>query len=259
VSEVQRRQIIEQVLRKFTGTPSEFDHVKGTLSAMGLEELQRYAQVKNALAEDAEAAFQADERLIQIRAERAADLEMHRLRVQRAQEPHRKAEARHLLAQDKKAFSDAARTLGFSECDANFSLLRQALGDGNLTTYSVKQVIESGVSLAVPTQQELNEWEQERIERHNEFLRNADPETLRRLVRQEAEQNRQKAVQEQAAREDAARAERDRYQGYQPIPDTFQGQPLDSQFIKKCSAETLKRLIKLFGSSQVTARLRGEK
>jgi len=138
-------------------------------------------------------------------------------------------------------------------------LLRQALGEGNVSAYSVKQLIEIGaVSLARPSRQELSDREQQRIDEHNRMLMNADPETLRRFAKEETAVHRQKAVQEQAAREDAARAERDRHQGYQPMPSTFQGQVLDSQFIKKCSAETLKLLIKRFGSQQVTSRLRGE-
>jgi hypothetical protein len=217
------------------------------------QELERMAAVVQAVVD-------SEERILQAQAERAADRVMHQLRMEQAREPQRKAEAQQLLAQDKKAFADAARTLGFGEREANFSLLRQVLGSGNLSTYSIKQVIESGaVSLAPATQSELDERERERIEAHNNFLRQADPETLRRLAKQETEQNRQRAAHEQVARADAARAERDRYLGYLPIPDEFQGQPLDSQFIKKCSAETLKRLIKMFGASQVTTRLRGEK
>jgi hypothetical protein len=211
------------------------------------------------MAEAAQAVVDAEERILQVQAERAAARVAYELAMSQAREPQRKAESERLMAEDRKAFADAACTLGFGECDANLSLLRQVLGSGNLSTYSIKQVIESGaVSLAPATQSELNERERERIQAHNNFLRQADPETLRRLAKHEKEQNRQRAAQEQVARADAARAERDRYQRYQPIPDKFQGQPLDSEFIKKCSAETLKRLIKMFGASQVTARLRGE-
>jgi hypothetical protein len=249
----QRQKLIDLIVAR-TGTP------RSELAAKTVQELEAIlddsfmAQIR---AEAAQAAEAADDELIRIQAEREADRVMHQLSMAKTREPHRKAEAERLLAQDRKAFADAARTLGFGLCDANLSLLRQGLGQGNLSTYSIKQVIESGaMSLSPPTQQELNEWQRERIEAHNNFLRQADPETLRRLVRQEAEQNRQRAAQEQAALEDAARAERDRYQGYPPLPDTWQGQPLNSQFIKKCSAETLKILIRRFGSDQVTHALR---
>jgi hypothetical protein len=250
-----KKQIVQEVLKKYTGPVEEFEFVKAALLKMSLEELQQYAQLKNAAIKAAE----ADDRILELQAARAADRAWHEYEMSQSREPQRQAEEKAQLERDRRTFQDAAKALRtFGATEANFNVVRQALG----SSFSVSQIqhllIANPEVLSGPTQQELNDWERERIERHNAFLKNADLETLRRLARQQTEQNRQRAVQEQAMREDAARAERDRYQFYLPIPETFQGQPLDSQFIKRCSAETLKQLIKLFGASQVTARLRGE-
>jgi hypothetical protein len=157
---------------------------------------------------------------------------------------------------DRKVFEDAARECGFSaKSQGNWHLLRQILGEG-FTVYTIQQLI-AGQSemLSAPTSEELQTWNQERIAARNEFLRNTDGTTLRREARAEIEQARQQQQEEQAAREDAARKQRDAGR-FPPLPEMFRGKRLDAAFIRAADKETLRILIKSWGSAQVTDALR---
>jgi len=244
------------VIAARTGTP------RSGLAAKTVQELETILDeslMSQIRAEAAQAAEAADDELIRIQAEREADRVMHQLSMAKAREPHRKAEAERLLAQDRKAFADAARTLRFGECEANFSLLRQVLGEGNLSTYSIKQVIESGaVSLSPPTQQELTEWERERIERHNAFLKNTDVVTLRRLVREEREQKRQQVTQVQLDATQASAKQRHDLHGYVSLtPESrHRGNVIDARYVKTVDAQGLCELVKIYGDFQLNNILR---
>jgi hypothetical protein len=194
---------------------------------------------------------------IQLQAEAAAARLIFRLNEHQAREPQRKARAKAQLAKDRKTFEDAAKTLrSFSINEANFNVTRQTLGEG-FSVYAIQQMlIANGAILSPPTQDELNQWEQERIDQRNEFLLEADAETLRTVAKQEAEQKRVAMQQAQARREDETRKQRDESRGYPPLPQVWNNTLLDSHFIRKCSTETLKDLIRRFGAHQVTDALR---
>jgi hypothetical protein len=186
-----KKQIVQEVLKKYTGPVEEFEFVKAALLNMSLEELQKYAQLKSAATKAAE----ADDRILELQAARAADRAWHEYEMSQAREPQRQAEEKAQLERDRRTFQDAAKTLRtLAVTEANFSLVRQSLGSG-FSVSQIQQLLNANPEiLSRPTQQELNEWERERIEQHNQMLRNADPVTLRRLVRQQAEQNRQRAA-----------------------------------------------------------------
>jgi hypothetical protein len=136
------------------------------------------------------------------------------------------------------------------------NVTRQTLGEG-FSVYAIQQMlIANGAILSPPTQDELNQWEQGRIDQRNEFLLEADAETLRTVAKQEAEPKRVAMQQAQARREDETRKQRDESRGYPPLPQVWNNTLLDSHFIRKCSTETLKDLIRRFGAHQVTDALR---
>ena len=184
----------------------------------------------------------AEEAILQVQAERAANFAMFQLERQRQTAPQRTREAAKQLAKDKETFSALCRQQGLSECEANLNLWRGS------------QSIE-GLASASP--KELAKFREEQIEAHNEFLLNADTETLRTLAREEHAIKRQAAVQTDADLQLAASKVRDAIIGFPLLPGTWNGQKLDSEFIRRCSAETQKLLQKRFGSAQLTARLQG--
>jgi len=184
----------------------------------------------------------AEEAILQVQAERAANFAMFQLERQRQTAPQRTREAAKQLAKDKETFSALCRQQGLSECEANLNLWRRS------------QSIEG---LASASAQELAKLREEQIEAHNEFLLNADTETLRTLAREEHAIKRQAAVQTDADLQLAASKVRDAIIGFPLLPGTWNGQKLDSEFIRRCSAETQKLLQKRFGSAQLTARLQG--
>jgi hypothetical protein len=157
----------------------------------------------------------------------------------------RKQAAAQQLKQDIETFAEICRRHSISECQANFSLWRGS---------------RSIEGLAPANQAERDQYRQEAVEAHNqELLRVAetDPSKLRVIVRQEAADTRAQQAQADADRQLKAAQERDSHFGFPKLPDTWNGQTLDSAFIKNCSVEIHKFLTKRFGSAQLTARLRG--
>ena len=213
-------------------------------------------------AEAAQAAEAADEELIQIQAERAAARAIHELEMSQAREPHRRAEVKAQLEQDRKTFEDAARTLrSFGVNEANFNVVRQTLGVG-FSVHQIRQMLAAnGAMLSPPKQQELNDWERERIERHNEMLRNADTETLRSIVRSESEQRRIQFQRDEDQRQLAAREAKDQAFGFPPLPEinAATGEKLNSAYFIRLSNTDLqkfKNYIRYYGASQITRALR---
>jgi hypothetical protein len=204
--------------------------------------------------EQAQARQEAAARLAEIEAERYADNLAFRDAQYRADAPKRAAE----LAEDKNTFLKVAKTLRlFGTTEANFSLLRSTLGPG-FDVYQVEQSVISGaVSLSPPSQDELDQWAQEDVEIRNEFLRQADVHVLKKIANDEHQQNIQTSAAK--ANDDAFKAQqqRDSYFGFPPLPNEWNGVPLDAKFIRSTDVLTIKLLNKKYGSSQVTARLQG--
>ncbi len=203
----------------------------------------------------------AEEKLLQIEAERAADQALHKLHVQRIREPQRRAEAKAQLEQDRATFNDAAKTLrSFGLNEANFSVIRSTLGP-NFTTYSIQQALASNaLNLSPPTQQEQDEWTRQDIKAHNTALLNADIPTLRKLARQAGARG---PVQPPLDETQRVRAAEEKFYGtgYPVMPDEFRDgngpeQVLNAEFIRKCSKETLRLLLNRYGADQVNEVLR---
>lgn len=172
----------------------------------------------------------------------------------------RKQQDQQRQDENRRVFAEAARKFGFAEIEANFNVL-QGLGDFDI--YQIGQAIQSNaVMLAPATEADRQRWAAERAEQRNDFLQNkATTPELRRIANQESVQGRAAAASAQADASYQASVLRDQATGgYRSMPDTFRGEPLTKEFLlnrRKCSTETLKQLIRLYGEAQVTARLRG--
>jgi hypothetical protein len=212
-------------------------------------------------AEAAQAAEAADEELIRIQAEREGDRILHQLHMQQAREPQRKAEDKRQLAEDRKTFLEACRQYHIGSTDANFSLIRTTLGP-RLSVYEIGQAVRSGtLHLSPATQSELQQYRQEAAEQRQQFLRNADPETLRGIVRSEAEQRRIQFQREEDQRQLAARQAKDEAYGFPLLPEinASTGEKLNSAYFIRLSNTDLqkfKNYIRYYGASQITRALR---
>jgi hypothetical protein len=234
-----KSQVIEQILPLLRLPTHEQSKMRTELETHTLVELKAFLEVVSARTYQAEL---AEEAITQVQAEREADRIIFQLQRQKATEPARRVEEAKQLVEDKEAFTKICRQHSLSECEANFHLFR--------STHSIS-------GLAPASQAEVDQWTAEAVERRNEFLLKADTETLRTLAREEGAANRQAAVQTEADLQLAASKSRDAVMGFPLLPDTWQGQKLDSEFIRRCSVETQRLLSRRFGSAQLTARLRG--
>jgi hypothetical protein len=250
-----KKQIVQEVLKKYTGPAEEFEFVKAALLNMSLEELQQYAQLKSAATKVAE----ADDRILELQAARAAERAWHEYEMSQSREPQRQAEEKAQLERDRRTFQDAAKTLRtLAVTEANFSLVRQSLGSG-FSVSQIQQLLNANPEiLSRPTQQELNEWERERIERHNAFLKNADVVTLKNLVRQEAEHKRQQMAQAQLDATQASAKQRHDLHGYVSLtPESrHRGNVIDAQYIKTVDVQALRELVRIYGDFQLNNILR---
>ncbi len=249
-----RKEIIDLVVvRNPETTPGGHQQLRRVLEAKSATELdQMYDQI---LLEAKE------EELIRIQAERSAERALYQLHLQRVTEPQRKAEEKAQLAQDKQTFADAAKTLrSFGMNEANFNVIRQTLGAG-FSVYSVQQLVQANAAiLSPPTQEESNEWTRQDIEEHNRRLLSADLPTLRRLTREAGARG--PAVPQPDETQRVRAAEEKFYYGTYPLlPDEFRDgngpeQVLNAEFIRNCSKETLRLLLKRYGADQVNEVLR---
>jgi len=118
------------------------------------------------------------------------------------------------------------------------------------------------VQVSPATQSELQQYRQEAAEQRQQFLRNADPEMLRSIVRSEAEQRSIQAQREEDQRQIAARQAKDEAFGFPPLPEINEttGEKLNSAYFIRLSNTDLqqfKNYIRYYGASQITRALRG--
>ncbi len=200
----------------------------------------------------------AEDELIRIQAERAADRALHELHMQRIREPQRRAEAKAQLAQDRQAFVDAAKTLrSFGMNEANWNVIRSTLGPG-FSIYQIQQMLAAnGATLSGPTQEELNEWDRQDVEAHNSKLLSMDIPSLRKLAREAGARGQAAPPPDETQR---VRAIENQDRTYPELPDELRigdrDELIDAAFIKRCSKETLRLLMKRYGSDQVNEALR---
>lgn len=213
------------------------------LSAEQIENLQKFVHLEK-----------AEDEILQVKAKAAAERAVFELRRHESLEPQRQAQ----LEADRRTLADAARTLNFGVTEANFNVTRSLLGPG-FTVYTIQQAIDSNaLLLSAPSQEELDKWHAERVKAHNEFLRNADVETLKRLTR-EAGQRRTQTTMDQVQAVRAAEREMNQ-PVYEPLtPESrFQGQPITKQLLWRLDKQHARFLVEKYGASQLTARINGK-
>jgi hypothetical protein len=202
-----------------------------------------------------------EDKLLEIEAERAVNRAIHELNTRQAHEPQRQAEAALLEKSNRRVFAEAAKALGFSNVEANYSVLVQALE--TLSVFGIREFLSANTTALVQaTPTELQEREAERIKQHNQMLLNASPLELKELARQEAEQRRQAAQRAEQERQIAGREVADAAFGFPPLPETNQttGEKIDAAYLTRISNTNLqlfKNFIRKHGAANVTARLRG--
>jgi hypothetical protein len=215
---------------------------------------------------------EAYERKLEADATHAANLAIWELNRKQQREVEEAAQ----LHEDKRTFQYAARRLGLSGNDANFSVVRSTLGPG-FDVYQVQQAVQSSaVRLSPASEAELNQYAQEAVQAEEQYLKKlaqssdpADAETLRRIVRQNGAQMAARAQGQHQEHQVQIRAEKDQAVGFPVLPETDQyGQALDSLFFRKLSntnydgsngkdpANCFKQYVRKYGAAQINERLR---
>jgi len=201
-----------------------------------------------------------DERLLEIRADIAANRAAHQLRMAQATEPQRLAEALDQEKSSRAVFAEAVRVFGLSGIEGNFRVLVSTLE--TLSISGIQEFISVNPRSLVPaTEAELQQYEAERIRQHNQMLLNADPITLKRLAQEEAEARRAQAQRAEAERQIAARESADAALGFPPLPEVNQmtGEKIDAAYLTQISntnMQLFRNYIRKHGAANVTARLR---
>jgi hypothetical protein len=233
-----KSEIIAEILPLLKLPPYELSKMRTELEGHTVPELNAYLSVVSGRKYQAELAELAEDAIARVQGERNADRILFQLQIEKASEPQRRIEAAKQLAEDKETFTKICRRHSLSECDANFHLFR--------TTHSIS-------GLAPASQEELVKFEQDRVETHNDTLQRMGHDQLREKVREEAEARQEATRQEQAARELESAKQRDQYGNFRPLPPE-----ITAKAIKTSSALQLKNWMRLYGSFQITNRVRGE-
>lgn len=170
---------------------------------------------------------------------------------------HEESERKQLPI-DRALFSQAARDSGqFSDCDSNFKLVRERLGAGFRADVLVALATSGTIMLAPPSQEEVNQWRQDKIARYESWKKTeATTEQLRQVAKVENEVRAEQQKLSAFERELQSGYLREVIQGGKAkLPATWNGQPLDPTFIRKASKEVLTQIIRKHGSTQLSARL----
>ena len=159
--------------------------------------------------------------------------------------------------QDRYTFNQFARENGFSLVDANHQLAKSLLGSG-FNSYQLSEAVSSNaLSLAQASPEELERFRQEAIQAHNQRLKSMDIPALRKLAREAGARGPVAPQPDETQRIRAA----ERVDGttYAPLPDEIligdREEVLDAAFIRRCSKETLRLLLKRYGSEQINEAL----
>lgn len=251
-----RSEIIELVVVR--AAPSEQQQLRKILSSYSIGELQR---VEQAIASQA-VQQKAEDELIRIQAERAADRALHEYHLKLHHDQAREAYLKQTEPQDRETFAKACRKFNIGNIEANFKLIRAALGP-QFNLYQVGQAVSSGIVHVDPaTEQEQQQWRQEAQKEHRDYLVNyASPGELRQAARQDSEQRRVQAEQQHGAQQIKTREEAEVSVGYQVLPEVnIQGVKLDAAFfmgLANTDIKTYRKYCNKYGFAAITARLNG--
>jgi hypothetical protein len=163
------------------------------------------------------------------------------------------------LKSDEDTLQKYCRANRLESNTAAINLLRQQFGAGFDWT-QINQALQSGlINLGPASEEILEEIRQEEIEAHNLRLQAMSIPELRELAREAGARG--PAVPQLDETQKVRAAERADV-AYPVLPDEFRDNDgnervLNAEFIKACSKETLRLLLKRYGSTQVNAVLNG--
>jgi hypothetical protein len=245
-------ELLEQIALDLPGANTTAEAARTYFNGFSQASLQ--TTLDQAIAELEQKAENMLEKRIQFRAARDAEKAVWQMEMEKRDKPRREAQAK----EDRETFFQAAKQYkSFSICDANFSLLRQALGEG-FDIFQVAQAVRL-LNLVPATEQELAQYRAEEIQVHNEYLQNASPEELRRIIRNQVQERSHQAAQAYEQQQLQAIVARD--DGFPQIPEVAADDTrLDASFFTKLSntnLESYKQYLRKYGNANLTARLRG--
>ncbi len=161
---------------------------------------------------------------------------------------------------DRRVFNEFARENGFSECESNHLLAKSVLEGGFDKSLLAQAVQSNALQLAEASPQEVALFRQDAIKAHNQRLLNMDIPTLRKLAREAGARGQVAPPPDETQR---VRAAEEKFYGtaYPPLPDECRDgngpeQVLNAEFIRNCSKETLRLLLKRYGTDQINEVLR---
>jgi hypothetical protein len=168
------------------------------------------------------------------------------------------------ISESRMVFGDAARHLGFSECEANFQHACDVLGR-QFTKVQFQQAYSFGslTGLLPATAEERAQWNSEQIKAENKFVRDAtSPYELsqaKQIVHSRRVEQSRSLAQQRLEHDLVITFERECVFGpkQKGLPKQWLGQPLTIEFIKKSDAPTLKKIMSIYGHAQINARLFG--
>ena len=254
-----KQELITEILKRFTGTPDEYEGVRASLPTFTVAELERFLRIKIAQAE----ANAAEERLINTQAEIAANNFMWQLKLKERYEKKREAEAKRLEPQDRRVFETEAKKYGWAIHEANFDIARRAVGYGFSEIQLVEVVNNGTLSMQTASPAALAEYARERAEQRADYLQNhASPAELRAAAVQETAASRAEAARQHDEAQVRHREELDGRAGFPPLPKTTEtGEEINASYLNKISATNLpvfKQFCRKYGFSALTRRLNGQ-
>jgi len=157
---------------------------------------------------------------------------------------------------ERRVFHNFCRDNGFSEVEANLSLVKSVLG--SFDHYSLTQAVQSNaLQLAPASPTELAQFRQESISLHNQYLSSLDIPTLRKLARDAGARGPVAPPPDETQR---VRAVENQDRSYPPLPDELRigdrEELIDSAYIRRCPKEVLRSLMQKYGSDQINEALR---
>lgn len=162
-------------------------------------------------------------------------------------------------------FGEAARHFKtFSDNEANFRQVCSVLGK-SFSRVQFQQAYSFGAltGLVPPSAEELEQWNSEQIKAENKFVRDAtspyESSQAKQIVHNRRVEQSRSLAQQRLEHDLVITFERECVYGpkQKGLPKQWLGQPLTSEFIKKSDAQTLKKIMGIYGHAQINARLFG--
>lgn len=159
-------------------------------------------------------------------------------------------------AELRNRFSAAANSIRqFSDCDANFYEVTNLLGN-NFTPDDIVNAYNTGQlpGMVTATASEQTRWNEKFQQDRQDWMKSeATPQQLSQIAKQELQQSRLSAAEQQFVRTLEVEYQAQRH--LPELPAMFHGQPMSSKLLKTLNAEDLRFLSRRHGSFRLSATL----